>query len=1355
MEQVTGLTQSDCTDANGNFTIGALPTGSYTVEFDDISSAGYLTQWWNGAVTAATATPIAVTQSQTTPGINATLVLGGRITGTVTDASTQQPIADICPAAFDGDNDLGQTSCTDSSGAYQIIGLPPGNYQVQFTDPNHIYSDQWWNGAADQTNATSIAVTGSGTMSGIDAAMHRGGSISGTVTVSGGVSPANVCMYVYRSPNLDFSVAYACANNAGAYAISGLSSGKYAVDFVDQFGQSIEWYNARFSAQTADLVEVTAGADTPDINLSLGSVSGTVVEAGTGKPLAGICANLFAASDVYNSIANACTDASGHYTIGYIPTGQYEVRFVDQDGPHISEWYNGKSSGSTGDLVRVDQGADTPNIDATLAIGGQITGHVVDASTHDPIQGVCVTVWEPDIFDYADVARCTDSAGMFQTGGLPTGDYQIDFVDGSGNYIGQWYDGQATQSTATSIHVTSGSTTSGIDAALVAGGAISGTVTDASTGDPIAGVCVQLVDAATDEYLDAFGCTDENGIYTSTGLRPGTYKVYFYPQGQYAGQWYNNKPDASSADPVTAVGGQATPGIDAALASGGTVSGTVTDTATGQPIAGICVQVSNASAFGGGCSDQTGQYTAGVPTGTYAVQFFDDSGPYLQQYYNNKQDAQSADPVSVVTGDDTGGIDAAMIKGATFSGQVRDSSTGFPVANICVQAVSTNSGSDTSGSNRCSGNDGRYTTSGVPAGTYKLDFTNFSGRYIEQWYQDAADQSAAQPVSATLGEDTGGLDATMVLGGVVTGTVTSSGKPIPDICVTLYRSSDGSFGGNGGCTDAQGHYASAAVAAGSYRVGFQSNTGTYAPQFYNGKPDLASADDVVVSAGDVKADIDASLEKIVGSVSGTITDEKTGAPIANACVYLYQVNGNYSGIGTCDGADGTYSITDLPAGSYQVAFFDPSGTHETRWWNGQATQQGGTVISSPGASTGVDAALPPITTIEGTVTDASTNEPLADVCAYLYSAGTATSVAAACSGNDGRIALQGMNAGSYQLAFADSTGTHVTQWYHGAVSQQTAQTITITDGDIVTAEDAAMAPITTVTGTAVDAKTTEPLAGVCAYLYPSGSDSSAAASCSGADGRIALQGMPPGTYQLAFTDSTGLHATQWYTASTTRTGATSLDLGDGTIVGNADAALHPITTVVSTVTAEESGQPLANVCAYLYPVGSPTSAAAGCSGADGRIALQGMPPGDYQLAFADASGQRVTEWYGGSYQRNSASIIPLGDGDQKLDADVQMDLLGGISGTVSDGSGPLADICVYADDLSGNYSGVGACTDSSGQYTLSGLPSGDYKLGFYPPGQPSPTVYWYSGKSDESAADPVQVQSGAATSGVDETIPAP
>jgi len=232
------------------------------------------------------------------------------------------------------------------------------------------------------------------------------------------------------------------------------------------------------------------------------------------------------------------TDASGNYTITGLPAGDYKVQFSDCNWPPVyaPEWYNDKPGPGAANLVHVDLGVGTPDIDEQLGLPGSISGTVTDAVTGDPIPNICVAARTAE--DWWLGFTQTDASGNYTIGWLTTGDYKVEFYDCmTGVYIGEWYNDKPDFDSADIVHVNSGADTGGIDAALSTEAPLavtvrvgSGTVTPGGTitlpveiiGAPAPGVAGVSVEAQFDPaVLDATGCTkDPNGVYGSGACNP-------------------------------------------------------------------------------------------------------------------------------------------------------------------------------------------------------------------------------------------------------------------------------------------------------------------------------------------------------------------------------------------------------------------------------------------------------------------------------------------------------------------------------------------------------------------------------------------------------------------------------------------------------------------------------------------------------------------------------------------------------------------------------------------------------------------------------------------------------------------
>ena len=290
-------------------------------------------------------------------------------------------------------------------------------------------------------------------------------------------------------------------------------------------------------------------------------------------------------------------------------------------------------------------------------------------------------------------------------------------------------------------------------------GTVSGTVTDAQTGEPLADICVEV---ATRDFSGASGsgCTDESGGYTTSPLPPGDYVVRFLDESDagYLGEHYDNQSERALAQPVAVSEGVDTAGIDAALTLGGRITGTISS-ATG-PAEDQCVYAFPAGVdhwVRSGCTDESGAYTINrLPAGTYDLRI-DGGADYQALWYGGTADRATATPVSVELGQTVSGIDQVLADGGRLSGTVRDAETGEPLVyeDFCVHVLS----GATEIRTVCPWATGDWQVLGLSAGTYTVKFT--ADGYATQWWDGQTRQSRATPLVLEGGEHRTGVDASL------------------------------------------------------------------------------------------------------------------------------------------------------------------------------------------------------------------------------------------------------------------------------------------------------------------------------------------------------------------------------------------------------------------------------------------------------------------------------------------------------------------------------------------------------------------------------------------------------------------
>lgn len=583
---------------------------------------------------------------------------------------------------------------------------------------------------------------------------------------------------------------------------------------------------------------------------------------------------------------------------------------------------------------------------ARASTGGTITGTVTDPSGH-PIANTCVAAHNTT--NYGGPSVATDSSGRYALTGVPADTYRLAFGCYGGPWLTSWYDGGYDDHQANQITVADGSVLSGINATLILGGTVAGTVAD-DLGAPAASVRVSVVRAGH-SYSTV---SNSDGRFTISGLRPGVYKARL--DTDYS--WWHGS-DQESAESFVVASGRTVSGISFASPRPGSISGTITGP-DGQPLTGACVTAFRASppeTFGQGwaTSDAIGGFRMDVPAGSYQVAADDCANHTLGwTFHGETADRSAAAVMTVSPGEAAGPADIQMLAGAAMSGTITAEATGAPVPDACVSVWQ---GPTYYGHDTTTDADGHYRLSGLASGAY--------GVYVSPCGdQDLVAHLFENSVTLTPGTEVAGVDFAMAASGTITGVVTDdTGAPVAGACVQA-GAGEASFFAQ---ADDAGRYAVRQLETGSYGVSFSGCGATqYANQWYAGKPSVATADQVAVTAGQVTDGIDASLQP-ARKITGTITDAG-GHPLAGACVQAYAGSGEGAKVGWDNFSDGTgrYSVEHVGAGSYQLLIADCSGGRrfDPAWYGGGGDRS--TAVSVSVGSTdvgGLDITVAPIAPI--------------------------------------------------------------------------------------------------------------------------------------------------------------------------------------------------------------------------------------------------------------------------------------------------------------------------------------------------------------------------------------------------------
>lgn len=424
--------------------------------------------------------------------------------------------------------------------------------------------------------------------------------------------------------------------------------------------------------------------------------------------------------------------------------------------------------------------------------------------------------------------------------------------------------------------------TSVASAAPAGDASLSGTVTRAADGTPVAGVTVYAdgdAGAATAE-------TGADGRYTIAGLAAGAYILEFSPPivddrpPELAHEYWDGVRAPDLATPVEVPAGGAVSGIDASLEATGSISGVVTRAGNGHPVAGATVhfQPEDHTMGFSTTSGADGTYTLeGVVPGRHFVEFWTDDEGLLDVTWPDALDRGAAEPVTVTAGAETPGIDAALPAAAIVSGVVRrDGATWTDGGTVMLDAV--DGGADAS---TVVGLDGAFRVGKVMPGRYVASVRPAVGaaRGALQFYDRADAPSAATTLTLAGGTTRAGVDFDLRVGVDLSGTVTAEGELAAPVEVVAYvrvgsrweevaRTStwrDFSFADPPG--DVEGVY----LPPGRYAVGFFAEG--HCPEYFDDVPSLADAHATDLAPGAEAWDVNADL-----SAECTLTPVRAGTP---------------------------------------------------------------------------------------------------------------------------------------------------------------------------------------------------------------------------------------------------------------------------------------------------------------------------------------------------------------------------------------------------------------------------------------------------------------------------------------------
>jgi hypothetical protein len=505
----------------------------------------------------------------------------------------------------------------------------------------------------------------------------------------------------------------------------------------------------------------------------------------------------------------------------------------------------------------------------------------------------------------------------------PTFDFKL--------YKREWWNDKPTEEAADILMLDDEGAGANINFELAeGGGTISGRVTRESGGEPLPGLIV--VAFGSEAGIFSFDRTDAQGFYRVTGIPADDYYVgvnlgFVGPDDDYVGEFYDNVPSTGTATEITVTEGMDTPGINFALALGGSISGRVTRDAGGTGVAFALVSATslNTSQVLIALTDEDGDFAIRRMTvGNWKVGVGGTEN-LVGEYWNDQATFESATPIAVTAGGTVTNINMAMAAGGVISGVVLNQANLQPVANALVIAERP---SDLYSATALTDETGSYEIMALPPGDFRVHVPE-----IAQWYNNKSSAETADLLAVAGGT----VHENINFSGfplfesctsppedvaIVSGTVRDhNGEPIAFAEVGLYIDFFGTpLQTRTEETDQSGNYSMECVNPGTYLVRAVVPFSSYLAEWHNNMPTTTGATMVTLSAGQNLSGLNFMLDQ-GAVVSGTVTiagggglqfaevivESQTGT---NGGSELTNANGQYAMLGGSEGGfyDGPYTV---------------------------------------------------------------------------------------------------------------------------------------------------------------------------------------------------------------------------------------------------------------------------------------------------------------------------------------------------------------------------------------------------------------------------------------------------------------
>ncbi len=548
------------TDAAGAYSITVSP-GTY-----DVSPYTY-TSTETGVTFIKKTTTMTVVSGETKSGQNFAMTRRGKFTGHVYTSDGVTPVSSAAVSATHANGYLAGSAyaTTASNGSYTAVPNPNSDYTLSATGTYTFYVTRAGYYGATVTN---VALSADETTVTQDIRLTPGSTVSGTVRDGSGTGISGATITLTK--NLYGNVYTALSDSSGAYSVSIFDLTNYNGSAISDYSMTVS--KTGYIAKTSTISVVSDGSTLTGNNVTLspgGAITGTV-KISDGSGLSGATVT---ADDGFGNIASATTDSSGVYTIASLrPSTRYILTAT-------KTYYVGQKTYN----VTVNADATTSGKNFTLPTAATFSGTVTVKGSGAVLEGATVYLYKRNRTrsEVADLSFTTKSDGTFLFRTASPGKYRVKVV--KNGYI-----------TLVQDVLNLSSSIAGKSYQMELGGSILGRIfTGNNVGVPSADISVYALRNGK-EVSYALLSSDENGYYSISGLKKGTYRLKVMTTDYIM----------KIADVAVKTGVQVSKSLK--LAPAGSVTGFLTEKETGLPVSGAWIKVVGTPLYA--VSDANGYY---------------------------------------------------------------------------------------------------------------------------------------------------------------------------------------------------------------------------------------------------------------------------------------------------------------------------------------------------------------------------------------------------------------------------------------------------------------------------------------------------------------------------------------------------------------------------------------------------------------------------------------------------------------------------------------------------------------------------------------------------------------------------